>query len=222
MLSPLGPCPQSSGSSSPLCLHPGPFPPFSPLFPISLPTLPSIGWPFTSIMTPGQKSKSSKRDGNLQQLFEGSLPSAAKPSTTKHQKDTSSTPMDTEGSLASQATESASSIQSQCNPTGNLVKDTAATTTTPMDKEATPITIQDCSAMPLHSNHSHTQAPTAASTSSSSPAQSSHTVSATVPASSIATAAKATAITHIILYPCNLLSPPPSQVPAIHLSHIYC
>jgi len=121
----------------------------------------------------------------------------------------SSTPIDTEGSLASQATESASSIESQHNPTSDQAKETAATTATQMDTEDTPTPTQDHSAMPPHSNCSHTQAPTAASTSSSTPAQSSHTVTASVPTSSLATAAKATANTSSST-PATISAPQPS------------
>jgi len=107
-LPPNGSCPQLSGLPSPSSFTPAPLLPSYHHVPSFTTHPPPIGWPSIFTMAPGWKTNSSKRDGNLQQLFEGNLPSSTKTPATKWKKDTSSTPMDMEGSLASLDTASGS------------------------------------------------------------------------------------------------------------------
>jgi len=143
-------------------------------------------------MAPGWKSGSSKRDGNLQQFLEGTKSPTAKPPVTKCQKETSSTPVDTEATPASQVTGTASPTHAQSNTMGAPEEGTADATSTPVDMES-PVSQHDHSAMPPHSNHSNTKAPATTSTPSTPPpVQSTSKTPATTQASSLATAARVT------------------------------
>jgi len=120
--------------------------------------------------------------------------------------------MDTEATPAPQVAGTGSPTHAQPNTMGAPEEGTRDATSPPMEMESTPASQHYHSAMPPCSNCSNTKAPAAASTPSNPPVQTTAKIYATIPASSLVTAARVTTGTTSIT-PASASQLPPQPRP---------
>jgi len=121
--------------------------------------------------------------------------------------------MDTEATPAApQVAGSGSPTHAQPNTMGAPEEGTRDAISSPMEMESTPASQHYLSAMPPCSNCSNTKAPAAASTPSNPPVQTTAKIYATIPASSLVTAARVTTGTTSIT-PASTSASPTAQAP---------